>query len=748
MGQVSISGLVRDAATQQPLAAAHIIAEGQTRGTITNNAGQFDLELPALPAILLIRHVGYETVQLNIGPNDLRNVTVDLTEVVYQMEEVIVATDEFATSLMSKVIRTKQRRRAHLSTWQSRGYSRITLERDTEVVLVSEHVFDAYRDAVLGAREVVRSRRETASFYQTLGLDPIPVDFSEDYVAIQGQQFIGVTHPDALQHYHFSFAGNRTYQGHVLYDLYVSPKTSLHATFVGMISVLDSAYSLVTVDLRPARHVEYRPEVKRWHVEYQQHFAPVDSFWLPEGLMAQGSIRVDPDEAGIGPAAYRMVAVLQEHAANNTLPSAPYATQEQTTDDEASVFKDDLFLLGDNIIALMPAESHALDRLRRQGLTLRDALPSTDPAAKPRAITYSTPDGEQPQFVWPVIWGVEPWLRFNRVEGYFIGGGIATDWGRTSTGARLAKGTGDNGTRFAVRLSRQLSRQISTTLSGGRDTSSQQGSRIYTMALNSLTSRLGYADYFDYYWRWWGRASAHYARSNIRLGVAARLESHFDADRTFKRAWPFSGSFRANPSVATGQWVFLEATAAAGNHWQPFRMGPTQRAEVRIQHGFGPEAASYGRAELYLDTSAKTLLQKRPRPMLLSVRVIGAASWGSLPPQGTFPLEGAIGPVATLGVLRSLRTSRYLGRHAAGLYWEHDFRTVLWEALGLRFLVNRRTGITIGGAHARVWPSNSTVHHELTASLTEVLGTPVRVDLTRRLDRPGWFVSVGLSRMF
>ena len=86
--------MVRDAGTRQPLAAVHIIVEGQRRGTITNNGGQFEIVLPSLPAALLIRHIGYETVRLEIGPDDPREFNVDLTEAVYELEEEVVAGDE------------------------------------------------------------------------------------------------------------------------------------------------------------------------------------------------------------------------------------------------------------------------------------------------------------------------------------------------------------------------------------------------------------------------------------------------------------------------------------------------------------------------------------------------------------------------------------------------------------------------------------------------------------------------------
>jgi len=618
------------------------------------------------------------------------------------------------------------------------------------VVLVSENVFDAYRDAVQGDRNVIRSRRQTGSFYADLGIDPIPVDLSGDVVEIQGLQFVGPTHPDALRFYHFSFAGTRKYAGQDVYDLFIAPRDALHPTFIGSVAVLDSTYALIEANLRPARHVEYMPHVRAWDVTYQQQFAAADSFWLPMGLLVEGVIHVDPEDAGVGPAGFRLVALSQDHLVNQPGPGAPasYTQDARLEVDERSVFRDDLFLMGRDIVALLPEETKALETLRMTDLSLEDALPSLDLEAIPRVLAESIPDGDEPQFVWPLIWGVEPWLQFNRVDGYVAGGGYTADVGPGNIGARVAKAAGDNDTRFTLRWMDWWAQNIKGTVVTERTTAPQQGSRIYTTAMNSVMSRLGYGDYFDYMKKTRLRVRADFIYPKVRMGVGTQIARHRPIDQSFKRAWPFRGDFSINPPVERADWWVLDASITVGDHWRPFRTGPNRRLEARAERMMGSSGASFERYALWMDGFVETFQRRRPRPMGLSVRALGRSTRGIPPLEGLIALEGSMGLVSTLGVLRSLRSTRYLGRHAAGVYWEHDFRTALWELVGLRFLVVRRTGIVVGGAHARMWPGSGGFHHELTASLVEVFGSPFRVDLTRRLDVPGWFVSIGLSRKF
>ena len=746
--QVTLTGHVRDAVSMQPIPAVHVYATGQQVGTITNRSGRFELAVARLPVQLTIRHLGYEEHTLRVEPNGPRDFTVDLHEAVYQFGEVVVAGEDFAANLMRRVIEAKQARRARLRTWQANGYSRITLQNQARIVLVAEHGFNAYRDAQRGPREVIRSRRTSSDFYQELGLDPIPVDFYQDYAFVQGLSFLGPTHPQALEHYTFTFAGSRVFEGRTVYDLHIAPRASTQAAFIGSIAVLDSAYAVLEVDLRPARHVEFRPEVKRWNVAYSQHFTPVDSFWLPMGLLAEGDFHIDPDDSGIGPGRLQYTALLQKHTVNEPLPQGPYAQDEQLVMDEASIVKDDLFLLSETVVALGPEEVAAFSDLQRERLVLRRALPGGVMARAPRVMARDTPPGEAPQFVMPLLWGVEPWVRYNRVDGYFVGVGWSLGTHGFGLGGRLGKNTADNKTQFSLRLSSWMNPRLHVTFWGGRETAPLRPSRYYGMPLNSLAAQLGRGDYFDYVWKRWGGVRAAYVTGALRVGVDLRLEHHKSRDRSLKQAWPFARKFGENPAIERARWTTVEVTAALGDDWRPVRMRPLRRAEVRVLAGRSNKdtAQAFGRYELWLDYYVKTLQRGRPRPMGLALRAMHAGAFGAAQPQGRAALDGSMGPVAPTGTLRSLRDMRYLGRRAMGVYWEHDFRTVLWEFLGIQPLVRRQTGITIGGAHARMWPEPDGFHHELTLSLTEVWGTPFRVDLTRRLDVPGWFVSLGLSR--
>ena len=766
--QVLVRGVVRDAATGVTLAAAHVVVEGTEQGTITNREGQFEIVVARLPVTLRVRYIGYQTQRVTLGPDDPRFLEIDLEPAVYELEEIFVAGEDFAANVMRKVIEGKQLWRNHLDSYQARGFTRITLENDARVALISEAVFDSHWDRDRGWREVIKSRRETGGFYRRLQVEPagyLP-DLYDDDVEIQGLRFIGPTHPDALDYYTFSLADRRALDDETVYDIYLAPRTGLDATFIGRVSVLDSVYTLLEADVRPARHVVFPEPVKTWDVFYRQQFAAVaDTFWLPVDLRLDGVIRVAPGDVGYGSATFRQISHLSGYQTNVALPDSLYAHDERVTVDSLSVFRDDLFLLGRNVVPLTPREAEALEVLRDEEMTLERAFPPRAEGGALAAFQTRRHGIDEPQFGWPVVFGYEPWLRFNRVDGHFFGIGqwlqFSRNWG---VEVRAAQTNGLKRVRF---LSRGVARWGRSGMVEGlytRDTSPRNASSIYPVALASLPAFFGQEDYFDHYWNERFGLKFGYTFPRFRLTVGGRMEDHESVERERAHPWPFSATFRPNPAIEDGQLRSLTASLAIGDGYEPFRFDPLQRIELRAEYSdldlLGGDF-DFARFDVLFDGYLKTFFPSRPRPNGLAVRLYGSTFSGTLPPQRFGVVDGSLGPFSTFGTLKALRDQPYEGERTLGFFWEHDFRTVPFEALGLRGFVEREMGVRLFGGHARTWIDAERLavldfaprypdqfHHELGVALTNVWGTPLRLDFTYRIDEPGFFVGFGLSRLF
>ena len=741
--QVVVTGTVRDASTRLPLASAHVIVSGTDRGTITNYEGSFEVTVPSLPVTLVLRYLGYGQAEVTIAPDDSRSVYVYLEPVVYPLPELLVVGDAFASGVMGQVIARKAARRAHLPAFRSTGYSRITLERQDRIVLVGEYVYDRYSDPERGFRHVVRSRRATARFYTELGLTPEPQDLSQDRIAIGGLEFIGPTHPEALSHYVFTFAGRRQMGSRYVYDMYVAPRTNLEATFIGRLAILDSAYALIEADLKPANHVVFGAEVRDWSLFYRQQFAEVDSFWLPVGLFVEGRLHVEPDGLSIAPVYVRQVARLKDHELGSTVPGEVLARSATLQTDTLSVLMDDLFLMGLDQVVLTPRELEAIEAARgRPELTLRQALPASprDRGTEREAGVFA--EGDPPQFVWPRFFGWEPQLRYNRVDGMLGGVGTVMAFGGArpiDVAGRIAQSLALGRTRAEIAARRRWSTRWTSTLKLAQDLRPVQDPIIYSIALNSLSARLLRRDYFDWYWSQRARIAAQYQRKRVRLSLAGTVEGQAPVERQVRRPWPYKRSFPVNPPVEDQLRVSAELRLAAGANWQPYQTAAHRRAELRLEYGHGDSSGGYLRGLLRADAYVNTFRRSRPEPARLVLRLLTGSSAGSLPMVRRLGLEGTLGPLAALGSLRSIAGRSFAGRHVGGLYWEHDFRGMMFEALGLRRWAEAGVGLRLAGAHARIWPGAGWTQ-EATVSLVRA---PARLDLTRRLNAPGWFVTVG-----
>lgn len=761
--QVLLRGTVHDPVTDEPLPAAHVEVAGTERGSITNAQGAFSLVVPRLPVRLRVRYIGYQTTEVEVGVDDVgASIDIRPERVVYELGEIFVAGDELAENILRRVIARKQRQRAHLNAYAADGYARLTLAKDSTLVLVSEKVFDVLWDQNLGRRSVITSRRETANFYRRLGIEPADLpNFYDDLIEIQGLSFISPTHPDALDHYNVNLAERRKLDDLTVYDLYIAPKSVVDAAFIGRVSVLDSLDVLLEVEVRPARFVTFEEPVTSWDVFYRQQFSPAaDSFWLPVDLRAEGRFTIPPGVFDFPEVALQQTARFTNYRINPPLPEAPFRTDQRVQVDSAAVFRDDLFLRGRNIVPLTGAEEDALRRLTPQQLTLEEALLSRRQAVY--ALFFARRNLiDEPQLRWPRYKFYELRTHYNRVDASFFGVGQWLPFSpRFEMLLRVGQTTGTKRLHFEGIATYRWGRGGTLEATYIRDTALRYESHVYTKALNTLPARFGGTDYFDYYKQQGVHATLTYAWPFVRAALTLREEVHDSVEKERARAWPFEHTFRSNPAIEDGTFRTATVQLIAGESNQTLGAQRLRRAEVRAEHALPGSASTFTRFDVKLDGWVPTFARLRPQPNALAVRAYGTTFSGTLPPQRLGIVDGTDGPFAGLGGLRTRRNRPYEGEQALGVFWEHDFTTLPFEALRLRPLVDREIGLRVFGGHGRTWLSDERAatldfaplvsegwHHEAGISVTNLFNL-LRVDVARRLDTPDWGVTVGVSRRF
>ena len=266
--QKLVRGQIFDAATGEVLPAANVQIEGTYRGTISNTDGVYEIQLDELPATLLVRFIGYETARRTISADDPAQQDFRLQPVTYELGEIVVSGEDPAVQIMREVIERKKVWRAALETYETEAYNRFTISNDTGIVSIIETFTAAFWDRERGMKETLKGRRETANLEieEALPAALFVTNLYDDDIEVGGYTLIGVTHPKALRHYRFRLEGTRRIDDQEVYDISVEPRNKLKSAFVGRVSVLDSAYALIDVELRPGEAFLFPTPIERYDV--------------------------------------------------------------------------------------------------------------------------------------------------------------------------------------------------------------------------------------------------------------------------------------------------------------------------------------------------------------------------------------------------------------------------------------------------------------------------------------------------
>ncbi len=84
--QISVSGVVKDAANGEPILGASILEKGTSKGIITNLDGQFTISVPT-NATLVVKYLGYLTVEVPVSGK--KNLLIQLKENAIALGEVV-----------------------------------------------------------------------------------------------------------------------------------------------------------------------------------------------------------------------------------------------------------------------------------------------------------------------------------------------------------------------------------------------------------------------------------------------------------------------------------------------------------------------------------------------------------------------------------------------------------------------------------------------------------------------------------
>lgn len=778
---VEIKGAVIDASSKESLPAANILIEGTYSGTITNSDGRFVLPIKAFPATLIVRYIGYETQKIVLNTHPTEALEIKLKPIAYQMENVDVTGEDPAVYIMKQVIAKKKEWRLTLKTYRAEAYTRQTLLNDTGIVSINESISTAFWHYEFGAKEIIRSKRQTnnmASAQNFAGASYVP-NFYDDDILISGFRVMGVTHPDAIETYSFKLEGYRKLDDKVVFDISVKPKSKLSSAFKGKISVLDEDYALLEVDLVPSESMLFPPPIKEFNLYYKQQFNNFGGdYWLPVDVRIKGTISIAMMGLQIPKINFSQVSKLTDYEVNIPIPDSLYGYKRLFIVDSVSVRKntDSLFAIRPDLIPLSSAESKAYEAIDST-MTLEKAFKPTGFLAKMLDNDDDDNKDGKSGFMGKVLTYLTPELWYNRVEGAHFGGDLHyTKWGITS-GVRGGFKTSLENWGYGTYLeykTKLKKNELEFKLHFDDDAKTRNLSPQFNRFFSSGTFLVSGRDYFDYYkskqigfdssFEFLARETGK-RRERIKMKVfGGFLLDHSSSliKQTDYDIFATKRLERPNPAVFEGNINSINGAIQIGDDFVPFAPIGQSRAKFSVEHS-SPSLLksdlSFTTYQFEADYRLNTFFKRRFLPNSLDMRFVAGTSTGDLPPQRYFSMDGSIGGFTPFGTFRSLSTRFYEGDQYVGFFWEHNFRTVPFELIGLQKLAQKGTSLIIFGGHGKTWQKNPVfaglnpfinttngIHHELGLSISGLFDF-LRLDLIQRIDKPNFYIGISVARI-
>lgn len=765
-GKTTIRGNVSDSSDGSPLIAATIQIQDTYRGTITNNDGEFDLQIPELPSVLVVRYIGYETQFVTISEPLDAPLIIKMKPTSAAMREIVVTGEDPALQIMREVIARKQIWRAALDTYVAEAYTRQRVENDTGIVSINESLSMAYWDKRRGTREVLKYRKQTQNVdpAQNFAAATLVPNFYDDDISIFGFTLVGVTHPNALSFYHFKLEGFRELDGKTVYDISVRPRRRLQPTFEGTIAILGEDYALLEVDLRPGESVMFPPPIQEFGLWYKQQFLNFGSdFWLPVDVRIEGSISIGFPGLQFPPIKFNQLSRLTNYEINVELPDSLYAIDRRLVVDTVAIASQTRTIQNSGIsVPLDERESRAYENLDSTQ-TLEKAFKPTGALA--RFVDSDDEEREPSRFskiTGGLLDGFSPEVGFNRVDAFRIGAEYRIPYdGKLRSFLKGVYTTGVSDWDYGARVRYVTRNRSRLILDAGYqyNTSRRFEESHYAPFMSATTMLLGAPDYFDYFKSEEIKVNASFRlprrlRWNIGIGESRYVSLLKETNYSI----PGGVVQRENPSVIEGTDRTISLGVQSGSDRVPFGLTGGRTMELRVSHSaeWAGSDFNYTRLLALIDWRFETFYKRRFMPNTLDIRINAGTAIGELPLQKWHGLDGAKSYFSPFGSFRALRGLPYEGEHVLSLFWEHNFRTIPFELVGLQSIAKKGVGIILHGAHGYS-DANSLIgykpritdgiHHEIGLSVNGIFSL-MRIDTIYRLDKPGLFFGMSLARVF
>ncbi|MBU0474078.1 MAG: DUF5686 and carboxypeptidase regulatory-like domain-containing protein [Bacteroidetes bacterium] len=726
--QNRISGKISNSETKIPLPNANIYIKDSYIGTVSNINGEYSLKISQSPATLIVSYIGYKTEQVEIENKDSLQIDITLQPILLDVGSVVViaSAEDPAIAIMKKVIENKIRWRSKLSSFSAKAYTRSLVENDTSIVSLSESVSNLFWDKSVGTREEFLGKKSPNQMsYLTdmnVGSKNI-INFYDDNISLLNFEFVGPTHPNALDYYDFKLKGETKLDDKIVFEIEVIPESKIQPLFSGKILVLDKEFALLNVDLKNSGNFSFATMLEEFRGSYKQQFSNYGKdFWLPIDSRTEETFVLD-----MGIFAF---------------PKAIIKKNSRISHYEINVDVSDNIELIDSLKKKSKSKKQNIsngkhfDNFEKIPLTENEIQLYNNPDTAKTLIKSFMPTGIMAPLLISKEYELEKSLRedggyepiplsndygfnlwYNRVAGLNLGGNYKYNLFKNfEIGLSAGYETFSKNFYYGSNLKFYTNEQENSFLLIGYydKTDTRYTSQNYSQLITSLLPLFGERDYFDYY------SSKQLSISyNHRLSKMSELSVEFISEdnssiNKVSNSDIFRQGFlqRINPTIDEGRLnsikfkLTLDEVLGVPEIEKAFNYTLTDKIEFQVEHSSSKILNSdfdFTQFKLIADYTFNTFFQRRPDCNFLRVRAEASTFIGELPMQRFEIIDGSIFGYSPFAIFRSLRNKPLEGERKLALFWEYNFQSIPFELMGLTYFAQNKYEVILHGTSGRTW---------------------------------------------
>jgi CubicO group peptidase (beta-lactamase class C family) len=249
---IIVEGVIKDSERKEILPFANIYLQNNYLGTISNEKGAFKITISSdiKNDSLVISYIGYNSQKISIA-SIKSPIEVFLVENQVTLDEVIV-TGYTANSIIEKAI-SKIPQNYYQEPYKSKGFYRVTSQKDNNYIHLSEAVFDIYQSKINNPKQQFKLEKmraikdEKASKGIDLGLKPNGI---YEFDIVNNMNDIGLLNRKGLKLHTFKIDGSEFINDRETYKITFDQKNTKKAGYKGYMLIDKETFAFVYFDFQ------------------------------------------------------------------------------------------------------------------------------------------------------------------------------------------------------------------------------------------------------------------------------------------------------------------------------------------------------------------------------------------------------------------------------------------------------------------------------------------------------------------